>query len=96
MASINQPCGPPPPAAVYTDITTGFAALQAYAKVNGYAFFQRDKTSTRVLYLCDRAGKYNPKGKKSSVHPSKQRTNTGSKKCNCLMRVSLVRDQASS
>lgn len=35
-------CGPPPPEAVYPDIPTGFATLQAHAKANGYVFFIRD------------------------------------------------------
>ncbi|RKF66070.1 hypothetical protein GcC1_111002, partial [Golovinomyces cichoracearum] len=58
-------CDPLPPAAIYPDISTAFAAIQAHAKDNGYAFIARDRKPTRVLYLCDRAGKYDNKGKKA-------------------------------
>jgi hypothetical protein len=85
-----------PPEAVYPDIDTGFAAIQAHAKAHGYALVQRDKKATRVLYTCDRAGKYDSKGKNPNVHISRQRKNTGSKKCECLMRVVLRLDQISS
>ncbi|RKF64652.1 hypothetical protein GcC1_130013, partial [Golovinomyces cichoracearum] len=65
-------CGPPPPAAIYPDIT--------HAKDNGYAFIARDRKPTRVLYLCDRAGKYDNKGKKAGVNESNRRRQTSSKK----------------
>jgi hypothetical protein len=41
----------------------------------------------------DLAGKYDPKGKNSTVHTLKQRTNTASKKCDCLMKVVLRQAQ---
>jgi hypothetical protein len=81
-----------PPEAVYPDIDTAFTVIQVHAKAHGYALFQRDKKASRVLYACDCAGKYNPKGKSSNVHISKQRAGTGSKKCNCLMKVELRQD----
>ena len=92
MPTSSLTCGPAPPAANYPDIITGFAALQAHAKANGYAFFCRSKRPKRVLYDCDRAGKYDSKGKDSNTHKSKERTRTGSKKCDCKMRVALQLD----
>ena len=55
MTSISQPCGPAPPAAIYSDIATGFAACQAHAKANGYALKQQDTKPFRALFVWDRA-----------------------------------------
>ena len=85
----------PPPEAIYPDSASGFTAIQAYARQHGYAFFQRDKKLTKVVYTCDRAGQYDYKGKAPQVDRSKKRNNTGSKKCRCLMRVVLRRDKVS-
>jgi hypothetical protein len=85
----------PPPEAVYPDTPTALASIQLHAKAEGYAFFQRDKKASRVLYTCDRAGKYNSKGKGTNTHASKKRGATGSKKCDCLMRVELRLDTVS-
>jgi hypothetical protein len=67
-----------PPEAVYPDVDTAFTVIQAHAKENGYAFYRHDKKHSRVLHACDRAGKYNPKGKNSDTHSSKQRQSTDS------------------
>ncbi|CZT48772.1 uncharacterized protein RSE6_09520 [Rhynchosporium secalis] len=40
-------------------------------------------------------GKYDPRGKQTTVDSSKRRGNTGSKKCGCQMRVVLLKDRAS-
>jgi hypothetical protein len=88
MSSL-PPCGPAPFAASYKDLSTGFAALQAHAKANGYALFKRDGKRTRVVYACDRAGKYDSKGKQLNTHSTKRRTQTASKKCDCKMQVAL-------
>jgi hypothetical protein len=85
----------PPPEAIYPDPATAFTTIQVPARQHGYAVFQRDKRSFKVVYTCDRAGQYNPKGKASHVDPSKQRKNTGSKKCGCLMKVVLRLDKVS-
>ena len=82
----------PLPEAVYPDPATGFAAIQAHAKAHGYALFRRTSNTTKVIYTCDRAGKYDPRGKDPNIHGSKQRKGTGSKKCGCLMRVELRQD----
>jgi hypothetical protein len=95
MLSTILACGPAPPAASYTDLTTGVSAIQAHAKANGYAFFRRDKKAKRVVYACDRAGNYQSKGKNPDTHKSKQRHRTGSKKCDCKMRVALQLDDIS-
>jgi hypothetical protein len=85
----------PPPEASYPDVDTAFTAIQAHAKRAGYAFLKLDKKPHRVLFSCDRAGKYRSIGKKATVHPSKQRKATSSKKCECLMRVELRQDKVS-
>ena len=89
----GEPCGPPPPAAIYSDISTCFSAIQAHARANGYAFMQRDTRPNRVVFVCDREGKYRPKGKQIDTHPTRKRLNTGSKKCGCRMRAVLVQDK---
>jgi hypothetical protein len=97
MASLTplSTCGPAPPAATYTDLTIGIAAIQAHAKVNGYAFFRRDTTNKRAVFACDRAGKYQSKGKNIDTHKSKQRQRTSSKKCDCKMRIAFKLDEIS-
>lgn len=86
----------PPPEAVYPNVATAFTTIQAHAKGCGYALFQRDKRANKVIYMCDRAGKYDPKGKDPNTHSSKQRKATGSKKCGCLMKVVIRLDKVSS
>jgi hypothetical protein len=48
-----------------------------------------------VVFTCDRAGKYRSTGKDPALHSSKQRSNTGSKKCDCQMKVALRQDHLS-
>jgi hypothetical protein len=71
----------PPPEAVYPDPDTALTAIQLHAKAQGYAFSEHDKKPYRVVFACDRAGKYRSKGKDPALHSSRQRPNTGSKKC---------------
>lgn len=85
----------PPPESVYPDIPTALAAIQLHAKAEGYAFVKLDQKQNRVLFACDRAGKYRAKGKDPALHSSKQRSNTGSKKCDCPMRAALRHDRIS-
>jgi hypothetical protein len=85
----------PPPEAVYPDPTTAFNAIQLYAKGQGYAFIKLNKKPSRLLFACDRSGNYDSKGKDPTVDKSKQRKNTGSKKCGCLMKVGLHLDRLS-
>ena len=56
---ISKDCGPPPPAAIYTEPSIAFAVLQAYAKAYKYAFIIRDIKSNKtnpicITYACDR------------------------------------------
>ena len=60
----------PPPEAIYPDPEAVFTAIQADAKDNGYAFKKRGKRASRLVFTCDRAGKYDPKGKDPAVHKS--------------------------
>jgi hypothetical protein len=83
-------CGPPPPAAVYTDLDTAVAAIQGHAQCNGYALCKRDGKPRRIVYTCDRYGRAQQKS--STVHTSKRRPGSGSKKCGCTMAVVLKQD----
>lgn len=81
--------------AIYPDPGTAFTAVQAHAKYQGYAIIKLDKKPSRVVFACDRMGKYNSKGKDLGLHKSRQRNGTGSKKCGCLMRVEIRLDTLS-
>ena len=85
-----------PPEAIYPDVDTAFGEIQAHAREHGYALFRYYRKPSRVVFACDRAGKYDSKGKDPNTHSSKQRKNTGSKKCGCPMKVELRLDQISS
>jgi hypothetical protein len=67
----TQSCGPAPLKAIYPDVPTAFTAIQAHAKAYGYAISCRDKRPKRVLFVCDRAGKYDPNGKNPNTDISK-------------------------
>jgi len=84
--------GPPPPEAVYTDLDTAVAAIQGYAQRNGYALFKRDGKARRIVYACDRYGKPQARSKSSTVHDSKRRLSSRSKKCRCEIRLTLKQD----
>ncbi|KAH8587616.1 hypothetical protein B0O99DRAFT_393024 [Bisporella sp. PMI_857] len=79
-----------PPEAIYSTKDALFAALQTHGRDNGYAIITRSTKPNRVLFDCDRGGNYDPKGKSSNTHSSRQRNNTGSKKCGCKMRVAVT------
>ena len=85
----------PPPKAIYPDPTTAFTAIQAHARQHGYAFIKFNKKPSRLLFAYDRAGNYDPRGKVLTIDKSKQRENTSSKKCRCLIRVELYLDRLS-
>ena len=85
----------PPPEAVYPDPLTAQTTIQLHAKQHGYAFARISSEPSRVLFTCDRAGKYQSKGKDPAVHESKQRKRTGSKKCGCSLKVELRLDYVS-
>jgi len=87
-------CGPPPPEAVYTDIDSAVAAIQAHAQCNGYALFKRDTKPKRIVYACDRYGK-TAISRSKEVHESKRREGSSSKKCGCTMKVALKQDKIS-
>jgi hypothetical protein len=66
------PCGPAPPAAVYTQLSTAIAAIQTHAREHGYALFQWDSQPPgphpiRLVYTCDRAERLQTKGEKPGV-----------------------------
>lgn len=82
-------CGPAPPQAIYTTPEACFAAIQAHARVNGYAFRKQYGKTTRKLYVCKRQGTWDSKTKKPSVDITKKRNGPGSKRCGCKMRVEL-------
>jgi hypothetical protein len=84
-----------PPEDIYPDVKTAFDSIQAHAKGEGYAFKRHQNKPTRRVFTCDRAGDYDPRGKGPNTHPSKQRGNSGTKKCGCLMQVELRLDKLS-
>jgi len=86
---------PPPPEAVYTDLPTAIASIQAHAKANGYALYKRDTKPKRVVMTCDRFGKVEATREANTVHSSKQRKGSRSKKCDCKMKVFIQRDEQS-
>ena len=85
----------PPPEAIYPDPEAAFTAIQIHAKGQGYAFKKSSNKPARRIFSCDRAGKYDPRGKDPAIHKSKQRKATGSKICGCSMSVELRLDNAS-
>ena len=91
----SKACGPSPFAAVYPDILTAFAVVQAYAKAYGYAFYKRDTRSTKIIYACDKAEQAESKAKTLAIHLQRQQKDTCSKKCGCKMQVALKRDYVS-
>jgi hypothetical protein len=84
-----------PPEAIYPDVDSAFSEIQEHAREHGYALFRYYRKPSRVVFACDRAGRYDSKGKDPNTHSSKQRKNTGSKKCECLMKVELRLDKVS-
>jgi hypothetical protein len=86
----------PPLEAVYTDLATAVAAIQLHAKGYRYAFVKVITRLLRALYSCDRAGKYDSKGKDPATDKTKQRKKTATKKCGCLIRVDLRLDDTTS
>ena len=85
-----------PPEAIYSTKEALLSAIQAHSRDNGYAIKIRSTQKNRILYDCDRAGIYDSKGKNPAIHSSRQRNNTGSKKCGCKMRVARVYDNIGS
>ena len=93
--------GPAPPAAVYSSITTGFAAIQAHAKVHGYAFFKRDSqppgySPTRVIYACDCSRKPPSKKKATNIDESRCYKGVATKKYDYKIHITLKKDNISS
>jgi hypothetical protein len=82
----------PPSEAIYTSVDTAVIAIQAHAKANGYAFSRVTTRPSRVIFACDRAGKYDSRGKDLATDASKRRKAIGSKKYGCLMKEELCRD----
>jgi hypothetical protein len=77
------PLGDPIAEAIYSDTNAAKAACQEHAKANGFAVSVASSSSLRAFYACTKSGVYNPKGKDSTVHPSRQRRNTGTIKTDC-------------
>jgi hypothetical protein len=84
-----------PPEAIYPDIESAFTEIQEHTREHGYAICRAQMRPDRRVFTCDRAGKYNSKGKDPNTHSSKQRKKTGSKKCECPMKVELRLDKLS-
>ena len=91
----STPSMPPPLEAVYTDLSTATTAIQSHARSYGYALYKRDGKPNRIVYAYDRYRKPPPKRESRSVHESKERKGTRSKKCDCKIRVALEKDMLS-
>ena len=77
------PLGGPINEAVYSDLATAKAALQAHARGNGYAISVESLTKRRAFYKCSKRGKYNAKCKDPFIHLSRQRPNASTMKTDC-------------
>jgi hypothetical protein len=84
-----------PPEAIYPDVDSAFSEIQEHLREHGYTLFRYYRKPSRVVFACDRAGRYDSKGKDPSTHSSKQHKKTGSKKCECLIKVELRLDKLS-
>ena len=85
----------PSPSAIYTNPKAASTSIQLHAKDQGYDLTRFSNKASRIVFTCDRAGKYDSKGKDPATDRSKQRKATGSKKCGCLMRVEIRFSQIS-
>jgi hypothetical protein len=81
------PLGPAPDEAVYTDLKAVKAALNKHACDHGYGIGVASSRDQRAYYKCAKGGKYDDRGKVSTVHPTKQRRNTGTMKTDCPWRA---------
>ena len=64
--------GPPPPAAVYTDLPTTVTTIQDYTKANRYTLFIRNSKPKYVIYAYDRYSKPQSKPKNPTIYDSKR------------------------
>jgi hypothetical protein len=71
----------PPSEAIYASVDSALTAIQVRAKANGYVFSRVTTRPSRVIFACDRAGKYDSRGKDPATDASRRRKGTGSKKC---------------
>jgi hypothetical protein len=78
--------GPAFEEATYTSLASVKAALQAYAKENGYAISINSTTPKRVIYVCSKAGNHD-NCNQGHAHESKCRKGTSTTKTNCQFRV---------
>ena len=92
ITSTPQAYSSAPPEVFYSDIPTKFATCQAHAKANRYALKIRDTKKFHALFVCNRASKYNLKGKQKDIHNFKRRLNIDLKKCSYKMQITLAID----
>jgi hypothetical protein len=52
-----------PPEAIYDDVDSAFTVIQAHTSEHGYTFCQHQIRSNRRVFACDRASKYDARGK---------------------------------
>jgi hypothetical protein len=79
--------------AIYNSKDGLLSAIQAHGRINRYIIRTRSTKPNRILFDCDYGGNYDPKGKGSNTHSSRQRNNTNSKKCGYKIRVAGIREE---
>lgn len=83
----KAPLGEPILEAEYLEPKDARRDLEVHAGANGFAITVASSNSSRIIFRCSRGGRYDPKGKSSSQHPSRQQRNTGTSKTDCPYRV---------
>ena len=89
----EAPLGPPIPLGVHPDPIAAKAALQAYARQNGYAITISSSSALRVFYMCSKGSKYDPKGKDPTTYKTKRCKNTSTMKTDCLYQAVACKDE---
>jgi hypothetical protein len=70
----------------FDDPDTSFEAVREFAKANMFALFFRSSKTNRHVWVCSKAGRYDPRGKREGVDPSRRRQGR-SKKTDCQWSV---------
>jgi hypothetical protein len=79
--------GPPPNEAIYSNLDTIKAALQAHTSAYGYSIvIDSSIPDKKVVYKCSKGGKYRDQ-RNPDMHETKRRKNTSTTKTNCPFRV---------
>jgi hypothetical protein len=97
IPQIPSTWGPPIPELSYPTLPLARQALTDHGNANFYRVSIRDTqprkdNPQRIVYVCDRSGKYDKRGKKTDVPGVKPRPNTSSRKCGCEFKVIIKKE----